>query len=288
MEELWIFYSLAGLLVLWLWDFVKKTILQKWWSKEVFLFLCFVVYMLLLWWNYFINSDSEFTNKEITSAIITGSFDFIAPLWMLTALKYLEISFTLVSIRLISSIFILIIWMNVLWDQLSIGNIFGFLIWFVAIFLLSGFTFWKKITLHTKGMIGLVLSIIGTTWSHSYFKYVVSDVNIDNFLIIKFSVTFWLIIAYMLIRKKFREFNSNQLKLLLPYAVTIWTLFVVQFLYLLPNIYLLGPLSLSYKILSYSLIVPIILSAIIYKDKITKRKALAFALTLISLALFII
>jgi len=92
----------------------------------------------------------------------------------------------------------------------------------------------------------------------------------------------------MFIRKKFKNFSYKQLKIVMPYALVSGIIFSAMFLFIYPKIYLLWPLSLWYKILSYSLIVPIILSMIIYKDKITKRKAIAFALTMISLALFIV
>ena len=250
--------------------------------------MCFVFYIIILWWNYFINSNTEITAIEIKSALIIGSFDFLAPLWTLTALKYLDVSFSLVTIRLISSILILIIWMNLLWDSLSFYNLLGFLIWFMAVFSLSGFSFSKKISLHWKWLLAIFLCIIGIVGSHSYFKYVVADLDINNFMIIKFSITFSILIFYMFIRKKFKNFSYKQLKIVMPYALVSGIIFSAMFLFIYPKIYLLWPLSLWYKILSYSLIVPIILSMIIYKDKITKRKAIAFALTMISLALFIV
>ncbi|MCD5380451.1 hypothetical protein LR004_00855 [Candidatus Gracilibacteria bacterium] len=288
MENLWIFYSLAGLLVLGLGDFVKKVVLQKGGNKEVFLFMCFIIYIIIFGGNYFLNSTTAITNFELKSALIIGSFDFLAPLGMLTALKYLDVSFSLVSIRLISSIFILAIGTSILGDNLSVYNIIGFIIGFIAIFLLSGFKFSGKLELHTKGILGAGGAIIGIIGGHSYFKYAIPDINIDNYTILKFLVTFGLLIIYMIIRKKFRDFSVKNIKLVLPFAFITGLLFVVQFLYLLPQIYLLGPLSLGYKILSYSLIIPIILSIIIYNEKVTKRKIIAFVLTLLSLALFII
>jgi hypothetical protein len=66
----------------------------------------------------------------------------------------------------------------------------------------------------------------------------------------------------MILRGKVNKFNKIEVKKIFPYAfITIW-LFAAFFLYLVPNMYLLGPLSLSYKMLSYSLVVPIILSVI--------------------------
>ncbi|MCD5380450.1 hypothetical protein LR004_00850, partial [Candidatus Gracilibacteria bacterium] len=48
-----------------------------------------------------------------------------------------------------------------------------------------------------------------------------------------------------------------------------------------------GDLAIVYKILSYSLFIPIILSVIVYKEKIGIRQIIAFILTVISILLFI-
>ena len=288
MENYWIFYSLWGLLALWLWDFIKKVIIQKWANKEVFLFVCFIFYLILLWWNFLLNWNFNFTEIEIKSAIIIWLFDSMIPLWVLTAFKYLDISFALIFMRIISSVVILFIWMQILWDNLNFANIIWFIMWIIAIYLLSWFNLSEKHKISKKWIIALIITTTAIIWSHSYFKYAVADLNIDNFMIIKFLVSFTAITIYMLIRWKFSEFNKKQIKLVWPLALITWIIFTAQFLYFLPNIYLNWPLSLSYKILSYSLIVPIVLSVIFYKDKITKRKIIAFVLTLVSLGLFII
>jgi hypothetical protein len=59
-------------------------------------------------------------------------------------------------------------------------------------------------------------------------------------------------------------------------------------LYFLPNIYLLGPLSLGYKMLSYSLIIPIVLSVIFLWEPVNKTRIFAFGLTVISIFLFLV
>jgi len=288
MQNYWIFYSLWGLLALGLWDFIKKVIIQKWANKEVFLFVCFVFYLILLGWNFLLNWNFNFIETEIKSALIIWTFDAIIPLWVLTAFKYLDVSFALVFLRIISLIAILFIGMKILWDELTVANIIWFIMWVIAIFLLSGFSFKQKHKISKKWLIALIMTTLAVIWSHSYFKYAVSDINIDNFMILKFAVSFFVITIYMLVRWKFAYFSKKQVKLVLPLAFLTAIIFVTQFLYFLPNIYLNWPLSLGYKILSYSLIVPIILSIIFYKDKVTKRKVIAFILTIISLGLFIV
>ena len=288
MENYWIFYALWGLLLLWIWDFIKKIIIQKWANKDIFLFICFVFYVIFLTLNFLLFWNTNFNDPEINWALFIWVFDAFTIIWVMAAFKYLDISFALVFIRVISSIWILIIWMNLLWDNLSSSNIIWFFIWIVAIFLLSGFKFWWEKKVSSKWLLAASWTTIWLIWSHSYFKYIVADINIDNFMFLKFSVTFIFIIIYMFFRNKFKEFTKEQVSLVIPLAFLTVVMFLFQFLYFLPNIYLNWPLSLSYKILSYSIIIPIILSIIFYKDKITKRRIVAFILTLVSLGLFIV
>ena len=288
MENYWIFYALWGLLLLWIWDFIKKIIIQKWANKDIFLFICFVFYVIFLTLNFLLFWNKNFNDLEINWALFIWVFDAFTIIWVMAAFKYLDISFALVFIRVISSIWILIIWMNLLWDNLSFSNIIWFFMWIVAIFLLSGFKFWWEKKVSSKWLLAASWTTIWLIWSHSYFKYIVADINIDNFMFLKFSVTFIFIIIYMFFRNKFKEFTKEQVSLVIPLAFLTVVMFLFQFLYFLPNIYLNWPLSLSYKILSYSIIIPIILSIIFYKDKITKRRIVAFILTLVSLGLFIV
>jgi multidrug transporter EmrE-like cation transporter len=51
--------------------------------------------------------------------------------------------------------------------------------------------------------------------------------------------------------------------------------------------YSMGIMVIAYKITSFGLLIPIILSVIIYKEEMTKRKLVAIALALVSIALFL-
>lgn len=284
---MWWIYSLLGLVFLWLWDFIKKVMLKNWWDKEVFLFMCFVFYIITLWINFTFSSNTIINTHTIISAAIIWFFDFLWPIWMLTALKYLDTSTSVVSIRLTSSFFILYIWVSTLWDKLSIYNIIWFLLWVIAIILLSWFNFKEKHKVHKKWILAVIIAIIWVVWANSYFKYIVKWVDIDSYMLLKFSFSFMFIILYMILRKKFSNFNIIEIKKVSIYAFLSCIVFITYFLYFLPNIYILWPLSLSYKFLSYSVIVPIILSTIIYKEKINKEKIIAFLLTIISIFLFL-
>ena len=145
---MWFTYTLIGLLLLWLGDFVKKLMLSQWWNKEVFLFSCFVFYVTVLWVNYYFFADGIIDKNLIQSSFIVWVFDFLTPLWMLAALKYLDASLSFITIRLTASFFILYIWIYILWDKLSLYNFIWFLLWIIAIYFLSWFSFKEKHRIH--------------------------------------------------------------------------------------------------------------------------------------------
>lgn len=285
---MWWLFALLWLIFLWLWDFIKKVMLKNWWDKEVFLFMCFVFYITALLTNYLLFSSTLFDMHTIKYAAIVWFFDFLAPIWMLTALKYLDTSLSFISIRLTASFFILFIGVGILWDNLTIYNIVWFLLWVIAIILLSWFSLNNKYQINKKWVLAVIIAIIWIVWWHSCFKYIVKDVDVNYYMLLKFSFSFLFIMLYMFIRKKFSNFNIWEIKKVYLYAFMSCIIFITYFLYILPKIYLLWTLSLSYKLLSYSIIVPILLSIIIYKEKINKKQIIAFLLTIISIFLFII
>jgi len=285
---LWYFYTLIGLVLLWMWDYTKKLMLAKWGDKEAFLFMSFVFYIIAFFVNFLFFGDISLIDwATIRSAFIMGFFDFLWPVGLLAALKYLDSSLAFISIRFTGSFLILLIGISVLWDRLSLINYIGFCIGLIAIFLLSGLNLKKKIMLNKKGVLGVLITIFAVVGSNSYFKYIVPKIHVDNFMFFKFSFTFLFIILYIALRKKFTLLNKENISLVIPYAFFNMLFFVGYFLHILPSIYLLWPISLSYKILSFSIIVPITLSILFLWEKITKVKIFAFIFTIFSLICFI-
>jgi len=288
MELIWALFAIGALITVGLWDFIKKLVLSKWWDKDVFLFTCFLLYVPAFWINAYFQWTGVYDYETIKAACIIWVTNFWAPLWVMTALKYLNVSFALVSIRVISSFIVLFAGLYILWDVLSIYNIIGFFIGAFAIFLLSGFKFGQKIDLHPKWLIAVIIAICSISFWNSYYKYMIDTVQVHDYTALQFSVTGLCLFLYMLVRWKLKNFSKWEVSKILPYAaITLW-LFMLFFLYLIPNMYLLWPLSLSYKMLSYSLVVPILLSVIFLWEPVNRTRVIAFGLTIISIFLFLI
>jgi len=281
-------FAITALITVWLWDFIKKLVLSRWWDKDVFLFICFLLYVPTFWVNAYFQGTWIYDYETIKAACIIGVTNFGAPLWVMTALKYLGVSFALVSIRVISSFVVLFAGLYVLWDVLSLYNIAWFFIGAFAIFLLSWFKFGQKLDLHPRWIIAVIIAIFSISFWNSYYKYMIDSVQVHDYTALQFSVTWVCLFLYMLVRQKFRNFTKAEVLKVLPYAWITLILFTVFFLYLIPNMYLLGPLSLSYKMLSYSLVVPILLSVIFLWEPINRTRIIAFGLTIVSIFLFLV
>jgi len=207
--------------------------------------------------------------------------------WYYHCIKILNVWFTFVAIRLVSSFLVLLIWIYVIWDKLTTLNFLWFFIWAYAIFLLSWFSKNDLGKLNSRWLFGVIISIVWITFSHTYYKFIADGTNFHDLMLIQSTVSFLCFWIYAIIRRKYKDFNTREFKLCLFPAFIVANLTLLYFLYFLPNMYLLWPLSLSYKMLSYSLIVPIILSVIFLWEKLNKKKIFALVLTVISIALFI-
>ena len=281
-------YSLAWLTCVGLGDYIKKLVLDRGGDRDIFLLVSYIFYVPLFWINALFQGTLTYDYHTIQAALFIGISNFGAPLWILTSLKYLNVSFAFVTIRIISSFAILFIGLFILWDSLTLYNILWFLLGAFAIFLLSGFTFGQKLNLHPKGIIALCIAVVCIVFWNSYYKYMVDGVQIHDYVALQFSVSAMCIILYMIGRRKTSQITLKEVQKVVPYSlITAW-IFFLFFLYVLPNIYLLGPLSLGYKMISYSLIVPIILSIIFLWESVNKTKIFAFWLTIISIFLFLI
>lgn len=287
MEQTWIFFALGGLIVLWLGSFIKKLVVSLWRDKDIFLLTSFLLYVPFFWINMLLQWSMEFNSQNLLPGIVIGFLNFLIPVGTLTALKYLNVSFAFIAMRLTASFLLLLIGVLLLWDSLSMYNYIGFFLGAFALVLLSGFDFaWWSF--HWKGIVALVINVIATVLAHAYFKYVVEGVNIHDFMVIQFTTAFVCLIIYMLLRWKIWKIATTEIRKCLPYSLINLVLYSLMYLYFLPWLYIMGPLSLGYKMLSYAIFVPILLSVIFLWEPINKTRMIAFGLTIISIFLFLV
>ena len=288
MEYSWVIFALWAMLCSGVGTFVKKLCVNAWRDKDVFIFTSFCLYLPFFTMNMLVQWEQDFQWIVLIGAIVVGILNSTIPIGSMAAFKYVNISFALVSMRLITSFLILMIWVWILWEELSWFNYLWFLMWAVAIFLLSWYKLWWALGLHWKGIIWMVLAIIWNIGTHTGYKYFLPNTNVHDFMFILYVASFICILLYMGYRDQFRKVTMLEMKKCIPYSFCNLILYWVTFLYFIPNLYTFWTLSLGYKMLSYSLIIPIILSIIFLWEPVNRTRIAAFGLTIFSIFLFLI
>ncbi|MCA9460330.1 MAG: EamA family transporter [Nanoarchaeota archaeon] len=202
---------------------------------------------------------------------------------MMNALKYLPTSTYFIGVRLGSSFVLLAFGIIFFKDIISNLEFFGYILGIFAIILLFEKEKKEK-TNFKKGVPILLFGILSLVVGHSITKYFSLNNEITPSILtlaFLFSIIFSFIFGYKNIKK-----NLIHLKPIFLINLVQGFLYVFYFIMLF-YVYKIGDLGISYKIQSYSPFIPIILSAIIYKEKITKKRALAIVLTILSLWFFV-
>jgi uncharacterized membrane protein len=203
------------------------------------------------------------------------------------ALKYINTSTYFINYRIFSSILLIFIGQIFFSESISIKKYIGILLGFFIFYLLFGK---KEKTETTKNLkLGISLIFVGViliSILQAVSKWIAIN-EIDLFSILFFEGIFGIIILLISKRKNLKnsiKFNFGK-KWLLYYFV----FGCVNYFSTLFSIWSFetGDLAVVYKVMSYSIFIPIILSIIFYKEKVNLKQIIAFILTIVSLWFFI-
>lgn len=289
MEYSWIAYSLLASLCIGLYGFaqkVKAEIPEQ--SDNGFIFYSYFAMMLagIIWW--ILNGASFFVFHSTTFvyACIITIFYIIIVKSRLISLRFLSSSSYFINYRIFSSTWLILVGIILFWDSLSVKQFLGILLWFYVFYLLIE----KKSKNETlsdlkKWFFYLLIWSLAVTWVQTLGKnFAISD--FDVFTLIFYQGVLWCLMILLL---KWKETFSEVFKIhhARQFLFLVWAgvVFGISTIF---NIYALKEwnLALVYKVISYSLFIPIILSIIFYKEKVTLKKLFAFSLTIISIFLF--
>ena len=284
MESSWFILSILVTVSVWIVAFINKIFAKRKYDQRFsaiilygIMFLFSIIYLLIF-------NEIEFIEiKSIILAIIRWVSICLYSLILMTVLRYLPTSTYFIVGRLSSSFVLLIIWILFFGDIISNQEILWLLIWIIAMILL--FEKEKKEHLnYKKGIFFLLLWIFTLILGHTIAKVFSLEIKtVPTILAITFFSSFVssIIIWYNTIKK-----NKHHFKIIFSINLIQSILYFLYFIVLF-YVYRFWDLWISYKIQSYSTFIPIILSAIIYKEKITKKRFIAMLLTIASLRFFV-
>ena len=285
--EMWIFYAILAGICIGIFSFTTKIVSENNYDKDLSLFylmgfsVCFAVLSFVLFSKVLFSFDSFFI------ALIPGMLYPLNLKLRMTSLKFISSSTYFINYRIFSSTILFISGIYFFSEIVSIFQWIGMLLGFYIFYLLLE----KKSNTENKkdfrtGVLYMLYGVVLIVFVNSAIKYIaVSGFDIYSFLVNYMIIS--LITSFLFSPKKI--IKSHNLKNIntrfILFSINQAFFFIGSIIFVVLG-FELGNLGAVYKIMSYSLFIPIILSIIFYKEKVTLRKSFAFVLTIISIYLF--
>lgn len=285
MFDSWLFLTLLVTLSIGIVAFINKVFAEKKYNIPFSAFILYAIlfiFSLISWYIFGFSSLKEIGYLHVLLSVFWWAQIFLYSLIMMNALKHLPTSTFFITVRLASSFLLLIIWIFLFWDVISLKEWWWFVLWIIAMSLLFEGEKGKDHNIKL-GIILLFLWITALVFWHTSTKILsLQAVHFPTILLITFAAAFFtsLAWAYPHIHKNI-QYTREIFQINFIQAIFYFTYFYVLF-----YVYQSGNLWISYKIQSYSPFIPIVLSAIVYKEKLSLQKKIAIVFTLTSLYFF--
>ncbi|NQZ84946.1 MAG: EamA family transporter [Nanoarchaeales archaeon] len=287
--EVWLFYSLIAALLLGFFSFTTKIASERKLDETYILFFLYLfssiysVIYLFLFGEFILNSIT------IIIAVIMGiGYPYVLKT-RLISLRYISASTYFINYRIFSSTILLGLGVLIFSEVLNYFQLLGILIGFLVFYLLLE----KKTSSETnvefkKGILFLFIGIVLVSLLHVAAKYnAVNNPEFFTYNLLHFTIgTIFFIFTKF---DKIKQINSKtkNIKFIIWFSALQGLLFSGNGMFFY-YAYQVGNLAIVYKTISYSLFIPVVLSIIVYKEKVDFKKVIAFVLTVVSIYLFTI
>lgn len=281
MEGLWFVVVISASIALGLQGFVHKIIVEKKHPRPVslFVFYAFQIPLFGIAW-FVIGSEPSFFLTGM--GVLFGAVNFLLLHTIFIALAHIPTSLYFIVSRIATSLALLLIGSWFFGDELTYTEYIGFFVGFIVFWLLIEKGKVQK-TNYRVGLYALACSVFLLIAGHTIVKYTAHQV--ENIFYVHTVVS--LVGALLTLCWRPREiFQTNpRLKEIVTWGALYGALyaFTINIVY---AAYRGHDLAITFKILSYSLIITIMLSSITYKEKLGPKKILAIVFTVISLWFF--
>ncbi len=290
MQAYWIYYAIGASLCIGLYWFAQKIKAEKPQQSETGFIIYSYVWMWIIGflWSVISGQNIELLNVNALLYALWITLCYLVIIkTRLRSLKYLSSSTYFINYRIISSLWLILVGAVFFSETISLKEAVWILLWFVVFYLLLE----RKNTSESmvdfrKWFLFLFIGSVAVMWVQWFWKeYALSGESIFTLMFLQW--IFGVISAILLKQKE----SLKEIFLIrdIKQGIFLFAAAVLFGMATLCNVfaYIWWDLAIVYKIISYSLFIPIILSIIIYKEQVNAKKLLAFALTLVSIFLFI-
>ena len=287
--ETWVIYAIFSLFTAWIVNFWYKIITKRWYNTSYVSFFAYLSAATFAWMYYLYNNFDSLN-------VMSGYFIILLALWntfffflsTLSRVKALYNVDTTIFFPLYKTFFPILMTATsflIFNETLELKDLIGIILGIcVPLLLITKSENVVQKNLKT-GLIFILLTSL-FAWIATIFPKIINVKNLD----LDFFIFMWLLVwtFFSAVSYKFFDKNSKReytKKGIFPFAITLW---MIQFLGFYAFTYALEwNLAIAVTINSFSILIPIILSVIFYKEEMTKKKAFVIFLSIVSVILFI-
>ena len=292
--ETWLIFAIVSIFTAWFYNFCFKIIVKRDYdtsyvsivSYTISSIIAGIVYLYINWFSFSWNFNSALLLYIF--ALWDTLFYFLSTLSRVQALKSIDTIIFFPVYKTFFPVIITAISFFIFKESLYLKDFLWILLWVLVPLLLitkeenriqKNLKMWLLFILLTS-----VLSSISTLFP----KIVnINEYDIDLFIFLV--LLSWILVSFASYKFFYKKNMQTKKIYSKEWLYSFWILlWVLQFLFFYTIIHALKwNLAIVMTINSFSILIPIILSVIIYKEKMTYKKALVIALSILSVILFI-
>ena len=288
--ESWLVFALVGAFFIGFFSFGMKVIAQRNYNPSFASFIAYIVLTVLSAIYFLVNNSLEDVRSGLVFLIIIAFSStlvyFSSTLTRVESMKNIDTTIFFPLYKTFMPIITTLASIFFFWESLHlkevVGIVFGILIPLILIT--------KKEDQVQKNLKLWVLLVIITSILGAFASIIPKVVHTESlnpafFLFLaSFSGTIVSWIAYLIWKKKYPD-KKYSTTWIYKFWILLW---VFQFIGFSSYVYSVeGNLAIAVTINSFSILIPIILSVIFYKEEMTKKKAFVIFLSIVSVVLFI-
>jgi drug/metabolite transporter (DMT)-like permease len=218
----------------------------------------------------------------ILVAIINGAVFMLLTTTRIESLRHIDASIAFPIIRT-NSVLVVLMSLIIYGDRLSGYQVLGILLGMSVIGILARDDGQQRTRKNVKlGLVLALISMVVTAFSHLIMKYAAVNFNLLAFIAISYAFNTFLVLGLRNRLKAERKIMQHQGALLIGILIGLFNFFAF---YLTMSALSVGPLSIISTIVNMYFVTVIVLSIVIYKEKVSMRRLIGFALTVAAVIL---
>jgi len=287
--ETWLIYAILSIFIVWFYSFSFKIAAERNYNTSLLAFQWYLIWALI---TLVILFFKKFSFSEINNFYIIGFLAFLNALFFFSSMisrvesmKNIDTVIFFPIYKTIWPIIVTFISLFFFWEFLTVKEIIWIIVWIsIPLFLITKKENRRQKNLSRWILLVFVTAILTAISSSASKEVIINWLNLEFYLLLVF--LFWLFFSFISNKMNTKNWLNNfNSKWFLWFSFISWILHFLAFYVF--TLSLEWNLAVVFTINSFSILIPIILSIIFYKEHFDFKKWVVIFLSIVSIILFI-